>query len=136
MGNRAFIYFRKADTGIYLHYNGGRDSVTGFLAYCKLRGFRDESYGVARMAQVIGNFFGGDLSIGVESTKGRSPSDFNPGDNGVYIVENWEVVGRYPRFAREQNVYDLESFLLEVNKRQPVRDRLPAKTIRDYARNK
>lgn len=136
MGNRAFIYFKGQDTGIYLHWNGGRDSVQGFLSYCQLRGFRFNDYGVARMAQIVGNFFGGDLSVGVQSTKGMSPSQFNPGDNGVYIVDNWEIVGRYPRGTYEQDRYTLIDMMNDINKAQPVRDRLPVKTIRDYVRNK
>ena len=48
MGNRAVITTRKAGvnpansdaTGVYLHWNGGRDSVEAFLAYCKLKQFR------------------------------------------------------------------------------------------------
>lgn len=66
MGNRAFIRFANADTGIYLHWNGGRDSVEAFLDYCRMKKFRDDYYGVSRMAQIIGNYFGGELSIGVD----------------------------------------------------------------------
>lgn len=43
MGNRAVITTSKApdvsgakDLGIYLHWNGGRDSVEAFLKYCVL----------------------------------------------------------------------------------------------------
>ena len=47
MGNRAVITASLSndpqtsnDIGIYLHWNGGRDSVEAFLEYCKRRGFR------------------------------------------------------------------------------------------------
>lgn len=40
MGNRAIITTKKRDLGVYLHWNGGRDSVGAFLEYCELRGFR------------------------------------------------------------------------------------------------
>ena len=45
MGNRAVIttqeYITNPDAiGVYLHWNGGRDSVEAFLKYCDLRGFR------------------------------------------------------------------------------------------------
>lgn len=69
MGNRAVITTSQSkdvqtsiDIGVYLHWNGGRDSVEAFLSYCKLRGFRPperDCYGWARLCQVIGNFFGG-----------------------------------------------------------------------------
>ena len=59
MGNRAIIKGHGNSLGIYLHWNGGRDSVEAFLAYCKLKGYRsDDSYSWARLAQVIGNYFG------------------------------------------------------------------------------
>lgn len=60
MGNRAFIRFVGEDAGIYLHWNGGRDSVEPMLEYCRLKGYRFDDYGVARMCQVVGNWFGGE----------------------------------------------------------------------------
>ena len=56
MGNRAVIttqeYLTNPDTiGVYLHWNGGRDSVQAFLLYCKLKGYRPpetDCYGWAR----------------------------------------------------------------------------------------
>ncbi len=62
MGNRAVITTPDKKMGIYLHWNGGRDSVEAFLHYCELHGFRSpdrDPYGWARLCQVIGNFFGG-----------------------------------------------------------------------------
>lgn len=68
MGNRAVITTSKDvevdksnDIGIYLHWNGGRDSVEAFLTYCRISGFRPpehDCYGWARLCQVIANFFG------------------------------------------------------------------------------
>ena len=67
MGNRAVITtvdgWKNNGIGIYLHWNGGKDSIEAFLKYCKLRGFRNGDYGMARLTQVIANFFGGELSI-------------------------------------------------------------------------
>ena len=44
MGNRAVITtkenFENNGIGIYLHWNGGRDSVEGFLEYCRRKGYR------------------------------------------------------------------------------------------------
>ena len=66
MGNRAVITtrenFENNGIGVYLHWNGGMDSVRAFLKYCELRNFRspsEDSYGWARLAQVISNFMGG-----------------------------------------------------------------------------
>ena len=131
MGNRAFIKFKNETAGIYLHWNGGRDSVEAFLKYCELKQYRSDSYGVARMAQVIGNYFGGELSIGIEGTKGISLSDLNPGDNGVYTVENWKIVGRYPRNVPEQRIHPLEQMLLNIDDAMPESEKLGAKAILD-----
>jgi hypothetical protein len=65
MGNRAVItteeYLKDENTlGIYVHWNGGRDSVEAFLTYCKLKQYRtpeDDCYGWARLCQTICNFF-------------------------------------------------------------------------------
>ena len=59
MGNRAVIATREKKIGVYLHWNGGRDSVEGFLTYCKLKGYRcpeKDNYGWARLCQVKNKF--------------------------------------------------------------------------------
>lgn len=128
MGNRAVITTKKNwindGIGIYLHYNGGRDSVEAFLKYCELKGFRSpssDSYGMARLCQVIGNFFGGGLSIGINTLWHL---DCNNCDNGVYIIEGWEIVDREYFDGEEQNEYDLNKMLQEIDKRQPEEEQL------------
>lgn len=111
MGNMAVITTPDKRLGIYLHWNGGRDSVEAFLAYCEMQGYRPPScdcYGWARMAQVIGNFFGGSLSVGIDEYERL---DRDNGDNGVYIVDGWDIVGREFVRHREQSGYDLVEFL-------------------------
>ena len=39
MGNRAVITTENKKIGIYLHWNGGRDSVEAFLKYCELKNY-------------------------------------------------------------------------------------------------
>lgn len=136
MGNRAFIKFEGVDTGIYLHWNGGRDSVEPMLDYCKLKGYRFDEYGVARFAQVVGNYFGGGLSIGVYSTVGKSLADLDGGDNGVYIVNNWEIVGRYPRNPLEQKVYNHYEFMLDLDAKMPESEKVGNFKIREYLKAK
>ena len=133
MGNRAFIRFVGEDAGIYLHWNGGRDSVEPMLEYCRLKGYRFDDYGVARMCQVVWNWFGGDCSIGVWSCKGYSDSDLDPGDNGVYIVSDWKIADRYPKQDYEQNQYDKYEFMIDLDKAQPVREQLGEAYIREHA---
>ncbi len=89
MGNRAVIALGEEPTsiGIYLHWNGGPESVKAFLdatrTLMKSRG-ADDQYVPARLIQVIGNFFGGVTSLGIGQLKNL---DCDNGDNGVYVVD-------------------------------------------------
>lgn len=90
MGNRAVIDM-DGKTGIYLHWNGGPESVASFLQVAKDYGLRpsdDDNYGTARFVQIIANYFGGDLSIGVADLE--SLEDMQDGDQ-KYVIENWEM---------------------------------------------
>jgi len=127
MGNRAIIKTEGGHIGLYLHWNGGRDSVEAFLTYCKMRGFRSpesDGYGWARLAQVIGNFFGGGLSLGIVET--GSPDDGQYCDNGAYVIRDWEIVGRECFDGKEQSEYDLNDMLLAIDEAQPEKDRIGA----------
>ena len=110
MGNRAVITTQEDldnhGIGMYLHWNGGRDSVGPLLEYCNLRGFRapPDEYGYARMAQVMANFLGGDgLSIGLGPVDQLDKDNY---DNGTYIIKGWEIVDRLYTHGDEQQEYD------------------------------
>lgn len=122
MGNRAVITTPDKKIGVYLHWNGGRDSVEGFLQTCKKYGFRPperDNYGWARLCQVIANFFGPDgLSIGIGPYEELNR---NNGDNGVYIIKDWQIVGREYAPDEEQCEYDIDNFVAEVISRPPER---------------
>ena len=116
MGNRCLIATTKKDLAVYLHWNGGIESVAPFLKYCELQGHRSpesDSYGWARLCQVIGNFFGGSNSIGIskyyESTE----------DNGTYFIKNWRVIGR-----EFNNMERMNAMLKDIDSRQPVESQL------------
>lgn len=130
MGNRAVITTEIGwncpmyHLGVYLHWNGGRDSVQAFLTYCKLKGYRtpeSDCYGWARLCQVIGNYFGGKCSVGIDVV---SALDTNNGDNGVYIIKDWEIVGRQHMGSPEQNNYPLLDMLQKINEAQPEKERI------------
>lgn len=99
MGNRAVITvapFNSSNVGIYVHWNGGRASIEGFLKACRDLQYRDpsldDSYAMARLTQVIGIFFGGSESLGIGVV---SQLDADNGDNGTYVIgEGWEIVER------------------------------------------
>lgn len=124
MGNRAVITTPDKEMGVYLHWNGGRDSVEAFLHYCELQGFRSpdrDPYGWARLCQVIGNFFGGGLSVGVGL---YDQLDTDNGDNGVYIIEGWRIVGREFNRHAEQRAHDHMVMLHDIDDSQPEEMRL------------
>lgn len=129
MGNRAVITTNDKRMGVYLHWNGGRDSVEAFLKYCELQGYRapdQDCYGWARLCQVIGNFFGGGLSIGIDA---YDRLDADNGDNGVYIIKGWEIVDREFMNYAEQDSYDLTEMLLNIDSCMPEKERLGAEYI-------
>lgn len=128
MGNRAVITTPERKLGVYLHWNGGRDSVEAFLAYCELRGFRppdSDEYGWARLCQVIANFMGADgLSVGIFPYENDVQS--NPGDNGVYVIRGWKIVERVCPWEgfEEQDVYPLAGMLKKIDAAQPKAQQL------------
>ena len=127
MGNRCTITRPQKDVYIYLHWNGGRDSVEAFLEYCRLRNFRSpesDSYGLARLTQVVANFFGGGLSIGIGAV-GENIKSINPGDNGCYVVgEDWKIVERLFFNGAEQNTFDRAKMLIAIDEAQPQKEQL------------
>lgn len=129
MGNRAVITteenFKNNGIGVYVHWNGGRDSIEAFLEYCKRQGYRppeDDCYGWAYLVTTLGNFFGSGLSLGVDVVNRLDCDNY---DNGVYFIENWEIVGRkYFENGVEQDEYDLEEMVNAIDEKQPENMRL------------
>ncbi len=126
MGNRAVITTRENyennGVGIYVHWNGGMDSVRAFLKYAQLRGFRAGDYGWARLVQTIANFFGGNLSIGIDTVDKLDCDNY---DNGVYLIDDeFNIVGRLFGPEEEQDEHDMASMLMGIDKAQPERDRI------------
>jgi hypothetical protein len=92
MGNRATLEVQGSGVEIYLHWNGGRESVQAFCNACKELGFRspaiDKHYATAYLIAVCGVFFGNGLSLGAGKLK-----TFGSEDNGHYIIGgNWEIL--------------------------------------------
>lgn len=123
MGNRCLIAFKEKESKkkkeevpcIYLHWNGGRDSVEAFLDASKRLGVRtnDQFYGMARMTQIISNYLGGTLSIGISNV-----GDWDLGflDNGFYWfdgLEIYDITDTYDGFE-EQKEYDHEEMVKEI----------------------
>ncbi|MDI3492001.1 MAG: hypothetical protein PWP11_3278 [Thauera sp.] len=101
MGNRATITiapFDKKNACIYVHWNGGRESVEAFCKAAHDLGYRspesDPAYALARLTGLIATCFGidDDTSIGV----GTVDELIDAGDdNGCYVIGGrWHVVER------------------------------------------
>lgn len=107
MGNRAHVIFVDENTispAVYLHWNGGPESVYGFLDELDRRKVRpDGEYDCARFIQLIGEFFDqvtiGGHSLGV--TNGpqeitlEALAPYDHGDNGIYVVSRGGGEGLY-----------------------------------------
>ena len=112
MGNRAVITtvnalrengsFDMNEIGIYLHWHGSEEDVQHFLDLAKEKGVRkpeDDNYGWARLCQIIGEEIGGyELSVGIDTLKNL---DCNNGDNGVYVIKDWQIVKHFDLIERE-----------------------------------
>lgn len=136
MGNRAIIQTKASheseSIGVYLHWNGGRDSVEAFLKYCELKGYRapdQDYYGWARLCQVIGNYFGGIYSVGIDNFS-KDAGEWQ--DNGTYIIEGWQIIDRkcWDSSYIEQYIYDLTDMLVEIDKAQPESEQLGEEFLR------
>ena len=117
-----FVAENKDRTGVYLHWNGGYDSVKPFCMACRKLGFRGpagDSYGIACFVQLARNFFGLDgLSVGVNNI-GRLDCDNY--DNGVFVVDDeWEIIGRefeHGEQTRDDEYYDkFCKYLVDLSK--------------------
>lgn len=135
MGNRAVITtrenFENNGVGIYVYWNGGRESVDAFLKYCELQGYTSpehSSRGWASLAKVISNFFGGVESIGIDQVSHLDCDNF---DNGVYIIENWKVVDRHYNYGADGSLTKEKEvdFLLALNESMNEEDRLDEEVI-------
>lgn len=126
MGNRAVITDAEKKIGVYLHWNGGRDTIEPLLAYCNLKGYRDPindpCYSLARFTQVAANFLGGINSIGIGLF---SELDTDNYDNGTYVIgKDWKIVDRLFHKGSEQNYYKFLPMLRAINNSQPVNEQL------------
>lgn len=133
MGDRAVITTRANRMGIYVHWDGDREHIEAFLAFCKASGFRAperDNYGWAYLGTVIGNYFGNGLSVGIDTLEHL---DCNNWDNGTYIIEDWEIVGREYFDGEESEADDLLPILEDINKRQPEHMRLTKEQLRKAA---
>lgn len=123
MGNRCVITDGKV--GIYRHWNGGYDSITGFLCYCDAIGISGPSeqslQAWGALVSVMAHWEDGSFMERREEYGSVSNRDFpeifaiegdleenirkyDPGDNGVYVIggPHWEITKRMFRHPDER----------------------------------
>lgn len=115
MGNRAVIAFsdNKNATGIYVHWNGGVESVLAFTHAARDMGARspngDQTYAMAGLVRAVTLFMhyrpGELLSMGIGSVSSLDTDNF---DNGLFVIgDDWNIKTRY--FNRD-SIRSVEQF--------------------------
>ena len=96
MGNRAVITtkenFENDGIGIYVHWNGDKNTVQMWLNTCAAKGYRkpeEDPYGWAYLCKEIADFFGNGRSVGIDRVKSL---DYDNWDNGTYFIKDWKIV--------------------------------------------
>lgn len=152
MGNRANVIFcngERISPCIYLHWNGGPDSVYAFLEELDRRKVRpDAEYEAARFCQLVGEFFDqrkelGGLSLGVLNgpseisveALGRLMTD--QGDNGFYVVNRTlpmpDGMRRF-RATYRREAADLVTTITETARLPVEREMVRARSEPQYGR--
>ncbi len=102
MGNRAIVVFvddvskpTHISPAVYLHWNGGPESIYPFLDELDRRHVRGEvDYECARFIHIVCDFFDQDAAGGLSIGASNGPAEisvkalhrYDPGDNGIYVV--------------------------------------------------
>lgn len=137
MGNRAVITFSQEHNSpcIYLHWNGGRASVEGFLQAARDLGLRHcettgggladkhaEALALDDLAGMMArHFFGREVGFTVyRETYGRADND--NGDNGVYLLNRDMTIGGrlYAKSYEEINAEKTAAIRDQIVARAPI----------------
>lgn len=134
MGNRGIIAVKNGDYAVYLHWNGGRDSVEAFIKYAELAKLYTPMGGTiyeleqwSKFVTILDNW---GASVYLQNispnrkTNGTINKDYWGTDNGIYYINNWQIVGRAFNKRPEQNVYSLPDFLRDIDEKQPKHKQL------------
>lgn len=111
MGNRAVITFSTANNApaIYLHWNGGRASVEGFLSAARQLGLRHartpqaQAAALDSIAEMLARYFFR-CEVGMNVYRLHfAGSDRDNGDNGTYLLgQDLGILARLHHTGREE----------------------------------
>lgn len=121
MGNRAVITTINSLEGIYLHWNGGRDSIEPCLYYAKhfLKfNLYNEDYQPTILEKLT--FLLTCCNLQPHYVKNYSTLDLDNWDNGTYIINNYyEIIGRLYKRYEEQNHHNFIDMLIFIDENMP-----------------
>lgn len=124
MGNRAVITKLGSEKGIYLHWNGGMDSVKPIVWFAKHFIFDMEELDAINF---VAKCWGLDPDY-----RNASELDCNNYDNGVYIVNNGVIIGRVYAPSKEQDSYDFDEMVDSLNSAMPKNYRKSREFVLKY----
>lgn len=118
MGNRAVITVKGSRKGIYIHWNGGRDSVEPILWATKNLVANKAATAHTELENIAYTLD----AVGFNPEIGKlNELDCDNYDNGVYITQNYEIVGRKYHRGSEQKEYSFLAFVRFINEQLPKR---------------
>lgn len=113
MGNRAVLTFSNTPSApcIYLHWNGGRASVEGFMGAARALGYHERGYSAPQLIDALAeliatHFFGVEVNKVHVYVERFGEADTDNWDNGTYILneKDLQVIGRM--FFKGQEEWD------------------------------
>ena len=127
MGNRAVVSFSTspAAPSIYLHWNGGRASIEGFLAGCLDAGYAatgDQKQDMDEIERCLRPYFArnGECMSIYRQPVGRA--DCDNGDNGWYILDQstLAITGRLHNEGEEEEINadkkaNIRAYIAKIN---------------------
>lgn len=132
MGNRAHVIFKNGthiSPAVYLHWNGGPNTVYAALREMDRRGVRkDANYQCARFIGIMHELFmPHQLSLGViNGPKAITPElldEYDHGNNGVYVIETPEA----------KDFTDTKTLKLKVRRFSNKKEWTAAQVKKEYA---
>jgi hypothetical protein len=141
MGNRGNVIFtdgkKEFSVCTYLHWNGGPESVYGFLEELNRRNHRaDQNYEAARFIQLVGEFFDNNsistTSLGAvngpssDSVDALSKLQTDDGDNGFYLVNRTAGAMSVRRFITQYGKDYKDRKIVEMTPEQVADERAEA----------
>ena len=109
MGNRAVINMVDSDVAIYLHWNGGRDTVEPVLQVAKEYGLTGDNAGMNDLYKMFHNMLASDMAETAYVGRVEEYNGSAIGDNGTYIIDkSFNIIDRLDFENEEQQIYLFE----------------------------